>query len=84
MSGIEVDVLLKSQEHHLLTVMEQIDTKIEECLKRHSGSFNREVKDLRAVAKEWHILLVDAVKKVKEDVNFKVNKIILIFIRRLI
>ncbi|CAI9271624.1 unnamed protein product [Lactuca saligna] len=39
-SGIEVDVLLKAQEHRLKTIMDQIDTKNEERLKRKSDSFN--------------------------------------------
>lgn len=51
-SGIEVDVLLKAQEHRLKAVMDQIDTKNEQHLKRQSESFNHEVKDLRVVAKE--------------------------------
>ena len=71
MLGIEFDVLLKAQEHRLRTIMEQLDTKTEECLKHQSESFNHEVKDLRVVAKERHILFVEAIKKVQEDVNLK-------------
>lgn len=73
-SWVEVDVLHKAQEHHLKTIMEQIEMKIEERLKHQSDSFNHEVKDLRVVSKQWHNLFVEVAKKV-EDVNFKVEEI---------
>lgn len=75
MSRIEVDVLLKAQEHRLKTVMEQIETKHEERLKRQADTFQHEVKELQAVAKEHHIMFVEAVNKVKEDVNLKFEEI---------
>ena len=52
MSGIEVDVLLKSQERRLKVVMEQIESKHEERLKHHVKNFQSEVKEIREVAKE--------------------------------
>ncbi|CAI9286088.1 unnamed protein product [Lactuca saligna] len=33
LSGIEMDMMLKSQEHHLKMAMDQIEQKHEECLK---------------------------------------------------
>lgn len=63
-SGIGVDLLLKSQENRLMPAMEQIKSKHEERLKHHVKSFQYEVKELRAVAKEHHLLFVEEVKKV--------------------
>lgn len=75
-SVIEVDLMLKSQEHRLKTLMEQIDTKTEDRLKRQSEFFVHEVKELRPVAKERHILFVQAYKRVQEDVNFKIEELL--------
>ena len=44
-------------------------------MKRQSDSFQHEVKELQAVAKERHIMFVEAVNKVKEDVNLKFEEI---------
>lgn len=74
-SGIEVDVMLKAQEFRLRTIMGHIETKHEERLKRQSDSYNHDVKSLKAIAKERHILFIEVVKKVKEDVNFKIEEI---------
>lgn len=63
--GIEVDVLLKSQEHRLKTAMEQIETKHEERLKCHVENFQYEVKEIREVAKEIQSLFVEEVQKVE-------------------
>lgn len=38
-------------------------------------SFNHELKELKAVAKERHLLFVQDVKKVREDVNLKIEEL---------
>lgn len=47
-SGMEVDILLKSQENLLKLAMEQIENKYEELLKNHAPNFEYDV------AKERH------------------------------
>lgn len=61
--GIEVYVLLQAQEHRLKMVVEQIESKHEARLKRQAENFQSEVKDLRSIAKECHILFVEEVQK---------------------
>lgn len=62
-TGIDVDVLLKAQEHQLKMAMEQIESKYEERLKRQAENFQSEVKDLMAVAKERHIFSLKKFRK---------------------
>ncbi|CAI9286170.1 unnamed protein product [Lactuca saligna] len=83
-SGIEFDVLLKSQEHRLIKIMEKIETKHEEHLKHHADSFQYEGKELRVVAKEIHILFLEEVKKVKDDVNIKVEVIQIVMSKEIV
>ena len=52
-----------------------MDKNNELSVKHQSESVNHEVKDLRAVAKERNILFVVVVKKVKGDVNLKIEEI---------
>ncbi|CAI9299054.1 unnamed protein product [Lactuca saligna] len=74
-SGIEVDVLLRSQEHRLKVVIEQIESKYEERVKHHVENFQSEFKQLREVAEEQHILFFEEVKKVQEYINLKVESL---------
>ncbi|CAI9303307.1 unnamed protein product [Lactuca saligna] len=55
--------------------MEQIEGKNKEKLKRPYDSFIDVVKEIKSVAKERHIVFVEVVKKVKEDVNSKIKLI---------
>ncbi|CAI9280965.1 unnamed protein product [Lactuca saligna] len=73
--GIEVDFMLKAQEIHLKALMEQFDMKNEKCMKQQPDSFVHEVKDLRIIAKDRHVLFVKAVKQVQEDVNLNIEEI---------
>lgn len=49
--------------------------KTEKRLKQQSDFFVYEVKDLREVAKERHLLFFEAVKRVQEDVNMMLEEI---------
>lgn len=71
--GIEVDVMLKTQELWLKTMLDQMEKNNELPVKFQIDSFNHGVKDLRVVSKEHHILFVQAIKKVQEDVNLKLK-----------
>lgn len=72
---IEVDLMLKAQELQLKEMMDRIDKNNKMCVKLQSESFNHEVKDMREISKERHIFFGEAVKKVREDVNFKIEEI---------
>ncbi|CAI9290319.1 unnamed protein product [Lactuca saligna] len=68
--------MLKAQELRLRTTMDQTEKKYNElCVKAQSASFNHEIKELKAVAKERHIFFVQDVKKVREDVNLKIEEL---------
>ncbi|CAI9262168.1 unnamed protein product [Lactuca saligna] len=67
-SGIEVDVMLKVQELRLRDELEIIDRNNDKRVKDQSSSFDQE---LRVVEKEKHLLYVQSIKKVQEDVNLK-------------
>lgn len=71
--GVEVDIILKSQENHLKIVMEQIEKQLVEILKHHVQNFQYEVTKLSDIAKERHALFVEQVKTVAESVNLKVE-----------
>ncbi|CAI9263344.1 unnamed protein product [Lactuca saligna] len=61
-SGIEVDVMLKAQEHRLQNKLDQMNKCNKLRVKAQSDSFNGELKELKAVAKERHALFVQDVK----------------------
>lgn len=74
-SGIEVDVMLKAQELRLRKELELMDRNNENRVKAQSSSFNLELKELKFVEKEKHILYIQYVKKVREDVNLKLEEL---------
>ena len=44
-------------------------------VKAQSSTFNSNLLDLKVVAKERHVLFIQDVKKVREDVNFKLQEL---------
>ncbi|CAI9285209.1 unnamed protein product [Lactuca saligna] len=74
-SKIEVDVMLKAQELRLRDELEILDRNNEKHVKAQSSSFDQELKELKVVPKEKHILFVQDVKKVREDVNLKLEEL---------
>ncbi|CAI9294643.1 unnamed protein product [Lactuca saligna] len=77
--NVEVDIMLKSQENHLNSAMEQIEKQHVEQLKHHVQNFQYEVAKLHYVEKEHHKYFVELVKNVKEFVNLKVLLSITLF-----
>ncbi|CAI9260356.1 unnamed protein product [Lactuca saligna] len=88
-SSLEVDSMLKMCESRIIAkvlgmlkaseivLMEKIDYSDENTelhLKNQRNDFLGEVKDLRSIAKERHVLFVHEVKKVREDVNLKIQE----------
>lgn len=64
-SGIEVDVMLKAQELRLHEAIDPVDKNNELRVKFKTSSFSSELKELRIVAKERHVLFVKVVKTVR-------------------
>ncbi|CAI9272473.1 unnamed protein product [Lactuca saligna] len=74
-SGVEVDIFLKSQEHRLKIAMEQIQKQHVVRLKHHVQNFQYEVTKLCDVAKERYEIFVEQVKKVEDSVDAIVEAI---------
>ncbi|CAI9282806.1 unnamed protein product [Lactuca saligna] len=70
-----VYVMFKFQEHRLRDELEHIDRHNENRVKAQSSSFNLKLKELKDVEKEKHLLYVQVVKKVREDVNLKLENL---------
>ena len=83
-SSLEVDTMLKAIEARMLNrycgliqdfesrimdKLDQNDKRNELRVKSQSTNFEGEVKDFKRPAKERHVLFVQDVKKVREDVN---------------
>ena len=58
-TGVEVDIMLNSQENWLKLCMEKIEQQHDERLKHHARTFEYEVTKLRDVAKERHEFFVE-------------------------
>lgn len=59
----------------LKNVLDQLDKNNELRVKSQSYSFNHALKELKAIAKKRHVLFVQHVKKVHEDVNLKTQEL---------
>ncbi|CAI9266780.1 unnamed protein product [Lactuca saligna] len=68
-SGIEVDVMLKAQEHCIQDKLDQIYKNNELRDKSKFESFNGALRALKDVAKERHVMYVQDVKTIRENVN---------------
>ncbi|CAI9267879.1 unnamed protein product [Lactuca saligna] len=67
--------MLNASETVLMEKVDYSDQTNELRLKNQRSDFLGEVKDLRSVAKERHVLFVQEVKKVREDVNLKIQEL---------
>lgn len=74
-SGIEVHVMLKAQELRLQNKLDQMDKCNELQEKARSDSFNGDLKVLKAVAQECHVLFVQEVKTVCANVNLNIEEL---------
>ncbi|CAI9281121.1 unnamed protein product [Lactuca saligna] len=66
-SQVDMGVAILCQEWRLM--------KNELRIKSQSSTFNGEVQEFRRLAKERHVMFVQDVKKVREDVNFKLQEL---------
>lgn len=73
--GIEVDVMLKDQELHLQHKLDVMDKNNELRVMAQSETLNGKLVELKAVAKERHVLFVQDLKTVREDVNRKLEEL---------
>ena len=74
-SAMEIDVMIKGAEKRIMEKVDQSDKNNELRIQAQGSNFSSEVKDLKAVAKERHVLFVQDVKKVREDVNYKLQEL---------
>lgn len=58
--------MLKAQELRLLQKLDQVDKNNEIIFKAYAGSFNGEIKELRMVSKERHVMFVKDVKTARK------------------
>ncbi|KAL7609165.1 hypothetical protein Lser_V15G10960 [Lactuca serriola] len=74
-SAMEVDIMIKGAEKRIMGKIDKLDKNNELRLKSQGSNFTSAVQDLKAATKERHILFVQDVKKVREDVNFKIQEL---------
>ena len=82
--------MIKAQEVRLLKKVEKLINEYESCLFKKldsmdkcnelrvnsaSSTFNDELKDLKKIAKEHHVVFVQDVKTVRENVNHKIEEL---------
>ncbi|CAI9281857.1 unnamed protein product [Lactuca saligna] len=74
-SGNKVDVMLKAQEHQIQDNIDQIDKNIELRIKDQSKTFNGALRALKDDMKETHLLYVQDVKTIHENVDLKIQEL---------
>ncbi|CAI9260100.1 unnamed protein product [Lactuca saligna] len=75
MPMIEVDMMLKSQDHRLRLVMTNMERQQEDLLKLHANNFEYEIKKLHYVAKERKLdVVIEAIWKLVENFTSFSNK----------
>ncbi|CAI9261639.1 unnamed protein product [Lactuca saligna] len=67
--------LIRDSESQILEKIDQSDSSTQNRIKFLRTDFLKEVKDLRMVTKERHVLFVHEVKKVREDVNMQIREL---------
>ncbi|CAI9284440.1 unnamed protein product [Lactuca saligna] len=67
--------LIRDSESRILEKIDQSDSSTENRIKFLRTDFLKEVKDLRMFTKERHVLFVQEVKKVREDVNMQIREL---------
>ncbi|CAI9262042.1 unnamed protein product [Lactuca saligna] len=71
----KVSGMIKDSESRLLEKIDICDHSNEMRVNSHKSTFEGDLKELKLVAKERHVLFVQDVKKVREDVNFKLQEL---------
>ncbi|KAL7586161.1 hypothetical protein Lser_V15G40639 [Lactuca serriola] len=74
-SAMEVDIMIKGAEKRILEKVDQSDKNNELQVQAQGNNFTTTLKDLKAANKERHLLFIQDVKKVREDVNFKIQEV---------
>ncbi|KAL7607644.1 hypothetical protein Lser_V15G16187 [Lactuca serriola] len=74
-SAMEVDIMIKGAEKRILEKVDQSDKNNELRVQTQGNNFTTTLKDLKAANKERHLLFIQDVKKVREDVNFKIQEL---------
>ncbi|CAI9290611.1 unnamed protein product [Lactuca saligna] len=72
-SQADMGEVIRCQEWKLM--VDQNDQNNELRIKSQSSTFNGEVQDFRRLDKERHVMFVQDVKRVREDVNFKLQEL---------
>lgn len=67
--------LIHDSESRIMDKVEQNDKNNELRVKSESSNFQGEVQDFKRLAKERHVLFVQDVKKVREDVNMQIREL---------
>ncbi|CAI9294195.1 unnamed protein product [Lactuca saligna] len=73
--NIAFDVMIKSEELILHEAIDLVDKNNELRVKFQTSSLNNELKELRTVSKEIHVLFVPDVKTTCENVNLKIEEL---------
>ncbi|KAL7604923.1 hypothetical protein Lser_V15G18161 [Lactuca serriola] len=74
-SAMEVDIMIKGAENRILEKVDQSDKNNELRVQAQGNNFTTTLKDLKVANKERHLLFIQDVKKVREDVNFKIQEL---------
>ena len=67
--------MIKGAEKRIMEKVDQSDKNNELRVQAQGHNFTSAVQDLKAATKERHVLFVQDVKKVREDVNFKIQEL---------
>ncbi|CAI9269696.1 unnamed protein product [Lactuca saligna] len=67
--------LIRDSESRILEKTDQTDSSTENRINSMRSDFVKEVKDLNTFTKERHVLFVQEVKKVREDVNMQIREL---------
>ncbi|KAL7604851.1 hypothetical protein Lser_V15G19577 [Lactuca serriola] len=74
-SAMEVDIMIKGAEKRILEKVDQSDKNNELRVQAQGNNFTTTLQDLKVANKERHLLFIQDVKKVREDVNFKIHEL---------
>ncbi|CAI9282491.1 unnamed protein product [Lactuca saligna] len=71
----KVSRMIKDSESHLLEKIDLCDQNNDMRVNAQKSTFEGDLKELKSVAKERYILFIQDVKKLKEDVNYKLQEV---------
>ncbi|CAI9293889.1 unnamed protein product [Lactuca saligna] len=71
----KVSGIIQASESRLMAKIDLCDKNNESWVKSQKSDFKSNLQDLKMVAKEIHVLFVQDVKKVREEVNFKIQEL---------